>query len=159
MHSFINLLREPDLVLFQYEDSPVRWEEPDSREEQTARLDYAVKDGAAAITAADGTAKAEGTIATGDILQVSDADGKVCITLPVVIYGDANGDGKINSQDLRRVQRHILGVGVIDGHYLTAADVNRDGKVNSQDLRQAQRYILGLTTSLQPTPATGETTS
>ena len=50
MHSFIDLLREPDLVLFQYEDSPVRWEEPDSREEQTARLDYTVKDGAAVIT-------------------------------------------------------------------------------------------------------------
>jgi hypothetical protein len=119
----------------------------------------AIKDGTAAISAADGTAKAEGTIATGDILQVSDADGKVCITLPVVIYGDANGDGKINSQDLRRVQRHILGVGVIDGHHLTAADVNRDGKVNSQDLRQAQRYILGLTASLQPAPVAGETTS
>lgn len=50
MNSFINLLREPDLVLFQYEDSSVRWEEPDSREEQTARLDYTVRDGAAAIT-------------------------------------------------------------------------------------------------------------
>ena len=50
MNSYIDLLREPDLVLFEYEDSPVRWEEPDSREEQTARLDYTVRDGAAAIT-------------------------------------------------------------------------------------------------------------
>lgn len=118
-----------------------------------------IKNGTVAITAADGAAKAEGTIATGDTLKVYDNDGNECISLPVVIYGDANGDGKINSQDLRQAQRYILGVGVIDGHYLTAADVNRDGKVNSQDLRQAQRYILGLTTSLQPTPATGETTS
>ena len=50
MNSFINLLREPDLVLFQYADSGVRWEEPDSREEQSARLDYTVRDGAAVIT-------------------------------------------------------------------------------------------------------------
>ena len=50
MHSYIDLLRQPDLVLFQYEDSCVRWEEPDSREEQTARLDYTVRDGAAVIT-------------------------------------------------------------------------------------------------------------
>lgn len=50
MHSFIDLLQKPDLVLFEYEDSPVRWEEPDSREEQTARLEYTVHDGAAAIT-------------------------------------------------------------------------------------------------------------
>ena len=50
MNSYIDLLREPDLVLFQYEDSCVRWEEPDSREEQTARLDYTVRDGEAVIT-------------------------------------------------------------------------------------------------------------
>ncbi len=50
MHSYLDLMREPDLVLFQYEDSPVRWEEPDSREEQTAKLDYTVKDGEAVIT-------------------------------------------------------------------------------------------------------------
>ena len=50
MHSFIDLLRQPDSILFQYEDSGVRWEEPDSREEQTARLDYTVRDGAAVIT-------------------------------------------------------------------------------------------------------------
>ena len=50
MNSYIDLLRQPDLVLFQYEDSPVRWEEPDSREEQSARLDYTVKDGAGIIT-------------------------------------------------------------------------------------------------------------
>ncbi len=120
----------------------------------------AVTDGTAKVMAADGTTeKAEGVIATGDVIKVYDNDGKECQSIPVVIYGDANGDGKINSQDLRQAQRYILGVGVIDGHYLTAADVNRDGKVNSQDLRQAQRYILGLTTSLQPAPAAGETTS
>ena len=50
MKSYIDLLRQPDSVLFQYADSCVRWEEPDSREEQTARLDYTVRDGAAVIT-------------------------------------------------------------------------------------------------------------
>ena len=50
MRSYIDLLRQPDSVLFQYADSCVRWEEPDSREEQTARLDYTVRDGAAVIT-------------------------------------------------------------------------------------------------------------
>ena len=113
-----------------------------------------VTDGTAKVFATDGTTeKAEGILATGDILNVYDNDGTVCITLPVILYGDVNGDGKINSQDLRRAQRHILGVGAMEGHPLTAADVNRDGKVNSQDLRQTQRHILGLTTTLQPAPA------
>ena len=132
-------------------------------EPETAVADFitalAVKDGTAKVTATDGKEKAGGVIATGDTLTVSDADGNVCITLPVVIYGDATGDGKVNSQDLRRIQRHILGVAALEGHPLTAADVNRDGKVNSQDLRQAQRYILGLTATLQPAPQQGDSTT
>ena len=132
-------------------------------EPETAVADFltalAVKDGTAKVTATDGKDKTEGIVATGDTLTVSDADGKVCITLPVVIYGDATGDGKVNSQDLRRIQRHILGVAALEGHPLTAADVNRDGKVNSQDLRQAQRYILGLTASLQPAAKPNDSTT
>ena len=133
-------------------------------EPDTAVADFiaalAVKDGTAKVFAADGTTeKTEGTLATGDVVKVYDNDGKECISMVALIYGDANGDGKINSQDLRRIQRHILGVGVIDGHPLSAADINRDGKVNSQDLRQAQRYILGLTTSLQPVVPTDSTTT
>ena len=49
-HSFINLLREPDSLLFQYEDSTIRFEEPDSREESSTRLEYKVKGNAASIT-------------------------------------------------------------------------------------------------------------
>lgn len=132
-------------------------------EPETAIADFitalAVKDGTAKVTATDGKEKTEGIVATGDTLTVSDADGKVCITLPVVIYGDATGDGKVNSQDLRRIQRHILAVAALEGHPLTAADVNRDGKVNSQDLRQAQRYILGLTASLQPAAKPNDSTT
>ena len=44
-HSYIDLLREPDTVLFQYEDSPLRFEEPDSREEQKDKIEYIVADG------------------------------------------------------------------------------------------------------------------
>lgn len=45
-HSFINLLNQPDSVLFQYEDSDIRFEEPDSREEQNSKIEYKVKDNA-----------------------------------------------------------------------------------------------------------------
>ena len=44
-HSYIDLLREPDSVLFQYEDSPLRFEEADSREEQKDKIDYIISDG------------------------------------------------------------------------------------------------------------------
>ena len=72
----------------------------------------------------------------------------------MVVHGDVNGDGKVNSQDLRRAQRHILGAAALNGYYLTAADVNGDGKVNSQDLRRSQRFILGSLNSLLPTQQT-----
>lgn len=49
-HSFIDLLREPDSVLFQYEDSGIRFEEPDGREEVCAKLDYTVRRDAGIVT-------------------------------------------------------------------------------------------------------------
>ena len=125
-------------------------------EPQTAIADFVaaltVTDGTAKLFAADGAEKVEGILATGDTLKVYDNDGKECIALTVLIYGDVNGDGKITSQDLRRIQRHILGTAPMEGTMLIVGDVNRDGKISSQDLRQAQRFILGLTASVQPAP-------
>ena len=125
-------------------------------EPQTAIADFVaaltVTDGTAKLFAADGAEKVQGILATGDTLKVYDNDGKECIALTVLIYGDVNGDGKITSQDLRRIQRHILGTAPMEGTMLIVGDVNRDGKISSQDLRQAQRFILGLTASVQPAP-------
>ena len=109
-----------------------------------------VTNGTAELVTADGKKKADGTVATGDILRLYDGDKKLVSSHPVVIYGDVNGDGKVNSVDLRRTQRHILKVSSVNGYQLTAADVNRDGKVNSVDLRRAQRYILGILKDIQP---------
>ena len=66
-----------------------------------------------------------------------------------MIVGDVNGDGTVNSVDLLRAQKHILGLGELAGPYLTAADSNRDGKVDSVDLLRTQKYILKLLESLQ----------
>lgn len=109
-----------------------------------------VKNGSVALYDQAGKQKKEGTVATGDVVRVYDKEKKLSASHAVVIYGDINGDGKINSQDLRRAQRHILGVAKVKGHFLTAADVNMDGKVNSQDLRRAQRHILKILKTLQP---------
>ena len=109
-----------------------------------------VTNGTAELYTTDGKKKADGNVATGDILRLYDADKKLVSSHPVVIYGDVNGDGKVNSVDLRRAQRHILGVIKVEGYFLTAADANRDGKINSVDLRRAQRYILGILKDIQP---------
>lgn len=108
----------------------------------------AVADGEAKVYTADGKQKTKGTVATGDIVRLY--SGKtLCISYPVVIYGDVNGDGKISSLDLRIIQKHILGVAKLKGYALTAADARKDGAVASLDLRVIQKYILGVTKTLQ----------
>ena len=58
--------------------------------------------------------------------------------------GDINGDGKINSLDVLKLQRYLLGLETISEKGKLAADLNGDGKVNSQDLLLLQKKILGL---------------
>ncbi len=108
-----------------------------------------VKNGTAKVHAADGKEKASGIIGTGDILRLYSGTA-VSASYPVVIYGDANGDGKVSAIDLRATQKHILGSTALSGYYLTAADANRDGTPSAIDLRMMQKHILGVTSTLQP---------
>lgn len=39
-NSFIDVTKQPDSILFQYEDSPVRFEEFDGKEEQNDKIDF-----------------------------------------------------------------------------------------------------------------------
>jgi len=67
----------------------------------------------------------------------------------VIVYGDINGEGKVNSTDLTILRSHILKTKLIAPAYQAAADVNRDGKVNSTDLTIMKRHILRLKTISQ----------
>lgn len=109
----------------------------------------AIKDGAARVCAADGTEKTEGTVGTGNIVQIYDNDMILSVTYPIVVNGDVNGDSKVSTIDLRMIQKHILGILKMESAPVTAADVNGDGKVSTVDLRMIQKFILGSTDSLQ----------
>ena len=67
----------------------------------------------------------------------------------LVLYGDANKDGRITSADLLRIQRSILQMTTLDESSKEAADANHDGKVNSADLLRIQKAILGMTEIVQ----------
>ena len=63
----------------------------------------------------------------------------------IILYGDANGDGKINSVDLLVLQRHILEIEPIETIFRKATNINKNGKKpSSVDLLLIQRHILGL---------------
>lgn len=63
----------------------------------------------------------------------------------IILYGDSNGDGKINSTDLLVLQRHILEIQKLDSIFMKASNVRKtSSKPSSVDLLLIQRHILGL---------------
>ncbi|MBI2860286.1 MAG: hypothetical protein HYX91_02115 [Chloroflexi bacterium] len=57
-----------------------------------------------------------------------------------ILPGDANGDGKVNSIDITKVERIIVGL----DDATPGADANQDGKINAVDVTKVERIIAGL---------------
>lgn len=82
-------------------------------------------------------------LGTGSKILVKD-NGNILRVYTILIYGDSNGDGKISSVDLLKIQRHILELEKLEGIYLKASNIRKTGtKPSSVDLLLIQRHILG----------------
>ncbi len=103
-----------------------------------------VKNGTAKLFNADGSEKQSGVIGTGNTVKIYDLEGTEKLSYQIVIYGDTNGDGKINSVDIAVLQRHILELKTLENCYFEACDVTRDSRGNSVDIARIQRHILEL---------------
>ena len=64
------------------------------------------------------------------------------------LYGDVDGNGKINNRDLGLLQQHLNGYDVTVNE--TLADVDDNGKVNNRDLGLLQQYLNGYDVTLGP---------
>lgn len=74
-------------------------------------------------------------IGTGALVEVYDGDHLVA-TYTILLYGDINGDGSINSTDSAEITAYLAGTSSLiqEGNiYFKAADVNFDGVVNEAD--------------------------
>ena len=83
-------------------------------------------------------------IGTGCSIKIMDNENLI-IEYNVLMYGDVNGDGKINSIDLLVLQRHILEIESLNDIYIKAGNVRKNGKnPSSVDCLLIQRHILGI---------------
>lgn len=81
-------------------------------------------------------------VGTGSRIRVKE-DGKILRQYKIILYGDDNGDGKINGIDLLVLQRHILEIEKMDDIYMKAVNVRKTApKPTSIDLLLIQRHIL-----------------
>lgn len=87
----------------------------------------------------------EQLVGTGSKIRLIDENGTIKMEYEIIIYGDVNGDGKINALDLLVLQRHILELEKLNGAYIKAGNVGKNGKNPSAfDLLLIQRHILEL---------------
>lgn len=85
-------------------------------------------------------------VGTGSKILIKE-NGKILRQYKIIVYGDADGDGKITSIDLLVLQRHILEIEPIEEIFRKATNINKNGKKpTSLDLLLIQRHILGLQT-------------
>ncbi|MDD6045416.1 MAG: SpoIID/LytB domain-containing protein [Clostridia bacterium] len=106
-------------------------------------LDELDSDGDLSIINEDGDAKT-GDLATGNFVRTVYGDGHTFFDLPIVIFGDLDGDGDVGTkEDILTLQEHLLRIQLISGPYLKAADVNHDGEVNLEDMIKLIRYSQG----------------
>jgi hypothetical protein len=84
------------------------------------------------------------------ILQVSNGT-TVILQRTIVIYGDVNGDGFINSNDARIIRNVTLGTQTLAGPFRLAGNVNHDlaGLINTLDYVVISKYLNGTGTIVQ----------
>ena len=83
-------------------------------------------------------------VGTGAKIRFYRENQELVIEYQVILYGDVNGDGKINTVDLLVLQRHILEIEKFQGIFLKAGNIHKNGKnPSSLDSLLIQRYILG----------------
>lgn len=84
-------------------------------------------------------------VGTGSIVNIVDKTGDILVSYKLIVYGDVNGDGRINSIDLLVLQRHILEIERLKGVFYKAGNINKNGKKpSSLDSLLIQRHILGI---------------
>lgn len=98
------------------------------------------KNATVTVTAGGAAVADSALVATGQVLTIQDAAGTYTYTC--VVYGDANGDGRIAATDLLAVKKHILGTQTLSEAYARAAQLS-GSKIAATSLLAIKKHILG----------------
>ena len=82
-------------------------------------------------------------VGTGDKFTTTDGT-----EYTVVVYGDVDGNGRINALDALQVEKSNVNMLTLDDVQKEAADVKNDERVNSLDSLAIKRYVVGLSESV-----------
>ena len=85
--------------------------------------------GLKAIDTADGTQDGLLTLAT------------INVPAPAYMVGDATGDGEIDTRDLTRLAKYLVGGAALADD--AAGDVTGDGEIDTRDLTRLAKYLVG----------------
>lgn len=110
----------------------------------TALQRLKVTGGTAQITDSSGNVKSgDKIIGTGDMLRIHDSNGALYMSKNIVIYGDVNGDGKIDIYDFAYIRKFIIKKTGLSGIFLEVADIHKENKgVDIYDFAVMRRYII-----------------
>lgn len=92
---------------------------------------------------ASGKGVSSGYVKAGMVCKTYDSQGRLIKSMPVVLRGDADGDGQVNIKDCISILNHVVGRNKISKNLITSADANRDGQVNIKDSIDILNYVVG----------------
>ncbi len=109
-----------------------------------------VEGGSAKVVSSTGNSTSIGKdssslIGTGDIIYILDSNGFVMQRMRVVMYGDVNGDGKVDLFDRAYIKKYLWGhKEILTGIYLRAGDVYEDTNgIDLFDRACIKKYLWG----------------
>ncbi|MBQ7645744.1 MAG: hypothetical protein IJS94_00600 [Clostridia bacterium] len=96
------------------------------------------------VRAADGTEQGgDKIVGTGYSVALT-VDGNVAASATIIVKGDVDGNGKIETTDYIIIKRQFLRMTVLTGANFCAADVDGNGSIDSTDYIAIKRHILGI---------------
>ena len=71
-------------------------------------------------------------------------DGKTIDSAEIVVWGDVDGSGKVDSTDYLKIKLVFLGTQSLEGSYFLAGDVDSSNRIDSTDYIKLKSHFLSL---------------